>query len=147
VGSVLLQSLPDLLISPPIDQARMMVPDQHAPFFTGKLDRALPDGTVSSDLPHRALPSVGIRPRVGRVSENSLDGTPGGFDPAKGPARSTDVTTRKLDVEFPKPQRHLTSASEIIELGEDEPQYIGHLPIRCQLDPVASFLPLIPREA
>ena len=79
----------------------MMVPDQHAPFSTGKLDRALPDGAVSSDLSHRTLPSVRIRPRVGRVSENSLDGIPGGFDPGKGAAGSTDVATRNLDVVLP----------------------------------------------
>jgi hypothetical protein len=140
---VLLQSLRDLLISPPIDQARMMVPDQHGPFFTGKLDRALPDGTVRSDLSHGALSSVRIRPRIGRVSEDSLDGIARGFDPAKGAAGSTDVPTGNLDVVLSQPQRHLTSASEVIERVEDDPQYISHLPIRRQLDP--SRLPFIAR--
>src|SRR3990172_112453 len=129
VRSVFHQSLLNLLVSLPIDQARMMVPDQNAPFISADFDRTLSHATVRPDLSHRPSPSVYIGPRADRGGEKIINRASGCLDPAHWPTWFTHLATRKLDVLLSQPQRHLTSASELIELVEDEPQHIGYFAI------------------
>src|ERR1700693_2315141 len=68
----------------PVDEARMMVPEQNSPLFHGQMSHPFPDGAVCINVTFVASLTVGVSASIHRIGQDLVDSMVGGSHPADG---------------------------------------------------------------
>ena len=121
----------------PGDVAFVPILEQHLPIGQRAPQAALDALAAILDrhLAHHA--SKGIRPSVDRVRQDVVDGIVQRQPPDDAtPLHRAVACDGQCDAIVPQPYMHLSHASQLGELGEDQPEGVLHPLIRVLLDPV-----------